>query len=55
VSEHQLDEVDVHVVGMQPRRALMSKVVPVQIDLPQLHPVPFGVVPPAASAHGSMP
>ena len=36
VSEHQLNDADVHAVRQQPAGALVTQVVPVQVDLPQL-------------------
>jgi hypothetical protein len=36
VSEHRLDDADIDAVGEQPAGALVSQIVPVQIELPQL-------------------
>jgi hypothetical protein len=36
VSEHQLDDTDVHAVGQQPAGAFVTQIVSVQIDLPEL-------------------
>jgi hypothetical protein len=36
VAEHQLNRPDVHVLRQKATRALVTQVVPVQIDLPQL-------------------
>jgi len=52
MAEHQLDGADVHTVSQKPAGSLVTKVVPVQIDLPQLGAIdaragfgPPGVVP----------
>lgn len=42
VPEHKLDDSDVHAVGQQPARALVSQAVPAQIDAAQLFLVLFG-------------
>ena len=39
--EHQLDGADVDAVGEEPARALVTQIVPVQVDLPELLPVPW--------------
>jgi hypothetical protein len=36
MAEHQLDRADVHVLREEATRALVTQVVPVQVDLPQL-------------------
>jgi hypothetical protein len=35
VTEHQLDRADVHSIAQEPTGALVTEVVPVQIDLPE--------------------
>jgi hypothetical protein len=36
VAEHQLDRADVHSIAQEPTGALVTEVVPVQVDLPEL-------------------
>ena len=39
VAEHQLDRADVHSIAQEPTGALVTEVVPVQVDLPELLPI----------------
>src|SRR5207253_3553241 len=36
VAEHQLDRADVHSIAQEPTGALVTEIVPVQVDLPEL-------------------
>jgi hypothetical protein len=47
VAQHQLDDADVHAVSQEPAGALVSEVVPAEIDPPQLLPVPLAACPAA--------
>ena len=42
MAEHQLNRADVHVLRQEATRALVTEVVPVQVDLPELGPIDAG-------------
>jgi hypothetical protein len=44
VAEHQLDRADVHSIAQEPMGVLVTEVVPVQVDLPELLVIDAGTV-----------